>query len=74
MAAITIGCVAMVLAVSSWIRREGIVLGVFAAFLGAAAIAWEQALILFALFVFAGGPAVCADWPRRERRKSTKAA
>src|SRR5262245_27790317 len=42
LAAIAIGCVALALAVASWIRREGIALGAIASFLGVAAIAWEQ--------------------------------
>ena len=65
--AIAIGCVAISLAVGSWIHQEGIALGVLAIFLGVAAIAWEQALFVFLAFVFVGGPAVWFDWLRWER-------
>jgi hypothetical protein len=66
MAAVGMGCVAIAFSVASWIRREGIALGVLASFLGAAAIAWEQVLVVFALFVFAGGPLLWVQWIWRE--------
>src|SRR5262245_58207616 len=51
LAAVIIGCAAIALAVLSWIRREGIALGVLASFLGAAAIDWEQVMFIFIVFV-----------------------
>jgi hypothetical protein len=73
LAAIAIGCVAIAFAVASWIRREGVALGVLAAFLGTAAIAWEQVLFVFALFVFAGGPMIWVYWLQAERQKANAA-
>jgi len=70
--AIATGCIAFAFAVASWIRREGIALGVLASFLGVAAIAWEHVLIIFALFVIAGGPAVWIHWLRAEHKKSSQ--
>jgi hypothetical protein len=71
--AIGVGCVAIAFAVASWIRREGVALGVLALFLGAAAIAWEQVVVLFGLFILVGGPAVWFYWPWAERRKLSRA-
>jgi hypothetical protein len=68
-AAVIMGCAAIALAVGSWIRREGIALGVMACFLGLAAIAWEQALLVFIVFILVGGPTLWIDRPW-ERRKT----
>lgn len=72
--AIAFGCVALAIAVGSWVRGEGIALGVLASFLGVAAIAWEQALLVFLVFIFVGGPAVWYYWPASEGRKSDASA
>ena len=72
--AVAIGCVAIAFAVGSWIRREGVTLGMLATFLGIAAIAWEQVLLVFALFVFAGGPMFWFQWAFRDRGKTSRAA
>ena len=63
------GIAAISLAVFSWIRREGIALGVMACFLGVAAMAWEQAIIIFMALILIGGPALWFYWPWSEARK-----
>jgi len=70
--AIAFGCITFVLAVGSWIRGEGIALGVLASFLGVAAIAWEQTLFVLALFIFVGGPSLWYSWPASERGLAAK--
>ena len=70
LAAIVIGCFALAISVGSWIRGEGIALGVLASFLGVAAIAWEQALFIFLAFILTGGPAMWISWPASEQRKA----
>jgi hypothetical protein len=71
LAAVVIGCVAIALSVASWIRREGATLGFLGAFLGVSAIAWQTVLVVFAIFVFAGGPVIWFDWPRSGSREAT---
>jgi hypothetical protein len=71
LAAVIIGCVAIPLAVASWIRREGATLGFVGCFLGVSAIAWQTVLVVFAIFMFVGGPVIWFDRPWAERRKST---
>ena len=73
LAALIIGCVAITLAVASWIRREGATLGFLGCFLGVSAIAWETVLIVFAIFMFVGGPVIWFDRPWSERRKPATA-
>jgi hypothetical protein len=72
LAATVIGSIAILFAVASWIRREGISLGLIAAFLGAAAIAWEIVVVTFALFVFSGFPAFWFDLIQYKRREASK--
>ena len=38
--------------------------------LAAAAIAWEQVLVVFILFVLVGGPGLWIWWPGKEREKA----
>jgi hypothetical protein len=71
LAAVILGCIAIALAVASWIRREGLALGLLGAFLGISAIAWETILIVFAVFVFVGGPVLWFDRPWPQRRKAS---
>lgn len=72
LAATVIGATAILFAVASWIRREGISLGLIAAFLGTAAIAWEIVVVVFALSVFSGLPAVWFDFAQYRRREVLK--
>ena len=72
LAATVIGSVAILFAVASWIRREGISFGLIAAFLGAAAIAWEIVVVTFALFVFSEFPAFWFDLIQYKRREASK--
>jgi hypothetical protein len=71
--AVAIGCVAIVLAVASWIRREGATLGFMACFLGVSAIAWQTVLVVFAIFMFVGGPVIWFDRPWSGHRENTAA-
>jgi hypothetical protein len=72
LAATVIGSVAIIFAVASWIRREGISLGLIAAFLGTAAIAWEIVVVVFAISVFSGLPAIWFDLAQYKRRETSK--
>jgi hypothetical protein len=73
LAAIIIGCVAITLAVASWIRREGATLGFVGCFLGVSAIAWQTVLVVFAIFMFVGGPVIWFDRPWSRRGKTAAA-
>jgi hypothetical protein len=73
LAGVIIGCVAIALAVASWIRREGATLGFVGCFLGVSAIAWETVLVVFAIFMFVGGPVIWFDRPWSARRETTAA-
>jgi hypothetical protein len=73
LAAVIIGSVAIALAVASWIRREGATLGFVGCFLGVSAIAWETVIVVFAIFMFVGGPVIWFDRPWAERRKAATA-
>lgn len=70
LAAIYTGCVSIILAVVSLLRREGVRLGVAALFLGVASVAWEQTLILFLMFIFVGGPVIWFSLPAFGNRNS----
>ncbi len=71
--AMGLGCLAIGIAVASWIRRERPALGFIACYLGVAAIAWEWFLIVVCLYIFVGGPTLWHSRPWSEHRKPAPA-